>query len=112
LSTSTGREAEEAATDYLIERGFKIVERNWRTRWCEIDIVAAKDGVMHFVEVKYRASSKWGSGLEYITTQKFQQMRFAAEFWLVKHRWTRDVRLAAMELTGDPPRVLAFLDDI
>lgn len=112
MSTQSGRTAEEAATNYLIERGYKIVERNWRTRWCEIDIVAAKGGVIYFVEVKYRASAKWGSGLEYITTKKFQQMRFAAEFWLTKHRWTRDVRLAAMELTGQPPTVSTWLNDI
>jgi Holliday junction resolvase-like predicted endonuclease len=74
--------------------------------------VAAKAGVIYFVEVKYRASSAWGSGLEYITTQKFKQMRFAAEFWLAKNKWASESRLAAMELTGDPPRLTNFLNDI
>lgn len=80
-----GRRAEDAACAYLVARGYRIVDRNWRTRWCEIDIVAVRDGVVSFVEVKYRSSSRWGSGVDYITPRKLRQMRFAAEFWLTRH---------------------------
>jgi len=48
----TGRTGEDLAVRFLIERGFKIVERNYRKKWGEIDIVAEKDDVLHFVEVK------------------------------------------------------------
>lgn len=84
-TTEIGRRAEDAACAYLRARGYQILDRNWRTRWCEIDIVCRRDGVVSFVEVKYRFSSRWGSGVEYITPQKLRQMRFAAEFWLSRH---------------------------
>ena len=50
--------------------GHEIIERNWRTRYCEIDIVSIKDDVLWFTEVKYRKNDDFGSGLEVITTKK------------------------------------------
>jgi uncharacterized protein (TIGR00252 family) len=81
MSTATGRRAEAAAADYLRRHGFCVLECNWRTRWCEIDIVASKGDVVYFVEVKYRRRDDWGSGLEYVTHRKLRQMYFAAHFW-------------------------------
>jgi uncharacterized protein (TIGR00252 family) len=113
MSTEVGRAAEDVAAKYLEKLGHKILERNWRTRWCEIDIVSQKGSVLYFVEVKYRASSAWGNGLEYVTPKKLQQMRFAAEFWLVGARTNaKDCRLAAISLSDSPPKVDEWLDDI
>jgi uncharacterized protein (TIGR00252 family) len=111
VSTVIGRAAEDAAILYLQGLGYKVVAKNWRTRWCEIDIVAIKDQVTYFVEAKYRSSNTWGSGLEYITPRKLQQMHFSAEFWAATHK-TRDYRLSAIELTGEPPRVTDFIESI
>ena len=111
MSTAVGRAAEDAAVLYLQAAGYTIVAKNWRTRWCEIDIVAIKDEVTYFVEAKYRSSANWGSGLEYITPRKLQQMNFAAQFWAATHK-IRDYRLSAIELTGEPPRVTDFVESI
>ncbi len=100
MTTSTGRAAENAAAEYLSSKGFKILQQNWRTRWCEIDIVAEKAKCIYFVEVKYRADSTWGSGLEYITPKKLKQMKFAAEFWVHTHDWPGDYYLSAIEVAG------------
>lgn len=78
----SGQKGEQAAADYLAERGFTLLERNWKTKWCEIDIVASKDDVLYFVEVKYRRD---GGGINAITPTKQKQMRFAAELFLQKH---------------------------
>ena len=51
-----GAKAEKHVADYLVRNGFKIVASNWKTKWCEIDIVAKKDECVYFVEVKYRGS--------------------------------------------------------
>ncbi len=99
-TTGIGRAAEEAAAKYLIELGYKLIDRNWRTRWCEIDLIVSKDGAVYFVEVKYRSSDRWGSGLDYITPKKLRQMRFAAEFWIAKTTSVADYNLAVLELTG------------
>lgn len=110
-TTETGRLAEVAAADYLQKQGYKVVERNWKTPQCEIDIVAKKGGCMFFVEVKYRASSRQGSGLDYITVTKQRQMRFAAEIWCAKNYWDGDVALAAIEVGGDF-EITDFIDNI
>lgn len=105
MSTIVGRQAEAIAADYLRSHGFTVLAQNWRTRWCEIDIVASKGDATYFVEVKYRSRSDWGSGLDYITRTKVRQMYFAAHFWLARHGGSGDTRLAAIELTGTPPRI-------
>lgn len=111
-TTFQGRRAEAAAAAFLEYHGCLILARNWRTRWCEIDIVAQKDAVIYFVEVKYRSSDTWGAGLDYITPKKLRQMRFAAEFWRAQHGAGRQCRIAAAELTGNPPRVTGWVRDI
>lgn len=89
-----GRRGEDAAAQYLIEHGFLIIERNWKTKWCEIDIVAQKDGCTYFCEVKYRRDD---SGMEAITPKKLRQMRFAAELYL-RNQPDSNARLAAIAI--------------
>lgn len=112
MSTSVGRLAEHSAAEYLQRQGFEILAQNWRTRWCEIDIVARRYTKIYFVEVKYRGGDFWGTGIEYITPKKLLQMRFAAEFWQSKYQIDTDYFLSAVELTGDPPEVTEWIEDI
>lgn len=112
MSTAVGRAAEDAAADFLRAKGCTVIAQNWRTRWCEIDIVATRGTTVYFVEVKYRSSAAWGSGLDYITPRKLQQMRFAAEFWCAKYKFGGDFCLAAVELTGNPPKVVRAVNSI
>jgi len=100
-TTSVGRAAEKAAANYLEQLGYKILQQNWRTRWCEIDLVAANGKIIYFVEVKYRSSSAYGTGLEYITPKKLNQMRFAADFWLAKYNWRGEGMLLGIEVAKD-----------
>lgn len=109
MSTAIGRMAEDAAAAYLRQQGYAIAAQNWRTRWCEIDVIAIKDEVVYFFEVKYRASAAWGSGLDYITPRKLQQMQFAAQMWCARHT-AADCRLSAIELTGNPPRITRIVE--
>lgn len=97
---SHGREAEEKATEYLKRQGCEITEQNWRTRWCEIDIVAKRKKTIYFCEVKYRQNNSQGTGLDYITPKKLQQMNFAAEFWVTQNNWRGDYELRAIEVSG------------
>ena len=108
----TGRQAEATAAAFLRTQGYQIVAQNWRTRSCEVDIVASKDSVVYCVEVKFRSSDRQGMGLDYVTPKKLQQMQYAAEMWTAAAAWDGDYRLAAIEVGGDPPKVTAFIDDI
>lgn len=107
---SDGRRAEQAAAQYLQERNFHIVEQNWRTRSCEIDIVAKTSAAHYFVEVKYRRNPEYGNGLDYITAKKLKQMHYAAEMWMSQHHPDGDVRLAAMEVSGPEYEVTEFVE--
>jgi len=111
-STATGRQAEQAASEELERRGYEVIARNWRTRVCEIDLVARKDNCMHFVEVKYRAQNDQGSGLDYITKGKLRQMRFAAEQWLHENKWPGDANLAAIEICAPDYAIGDFIESI
>jgi len=111
-TTAIGRAAESAAAEFLQAKGCTVLAQNWRTRWCEIDIVAHRGHTIYFVEVKYRARSNWGAGLDYVTPKKLRQMQFAAEFWVAKHQFRGDYRLAAIELTGTPPHVVRAVNSI
>ncbi len=110
-TVATGQQAEVAAVKYLEQLGYKILEHNWRTRYCEIDIVVQKDKVVHFIEVKYRVRDAQGSGLDYITSHKLRQMQFAAELWVSQYGWAGDYLLGAIEVSGPAFVVTDFLPD-
>ena len=93
---ATGHEAEKAAAAFLKKQGFHVLELNWKTNYCEIDIIARKNNVLYFVEVKHRSSDRQGSGFDYITPKKQQQMTFAAESWMHAHDGEYDCQLAAI----------------
>ncbi len=106
-----GRRGEDAASEYLARQGYTIIDRNWKTKWCEIDIIALKDSRMYFVEVKYRRTQLQGGGVAAITSRKKRQMKFASEFWLHTQTLT-NASLAVLEVSGDSFEVTYFVDDI
>ena len=107
-----GDKGEQAAADWLTARGHEIVARNWRTRYCEIDIVSVKGEMLYFTEVKYRKNDDFGDGLEAITAKKQRQMRFAAELFLAgKLEYSgMAAKLLAASVSGDPPAVQAVVE--
>lgn len=111
-TTDIGRQAETAAAEYLTRHGYRVLEQNWRTRYCEIDIVAQKGSCLHFVEVKYRTHDTQGSGLEYITPRKLRRMRFAADMYATEHRWQGDINVAGIEVTSPDNTVAEFIESI
>lgn len=109
-TTDRGKRAEHAVATFLKEQDHKILEHNWRTKWCEIDVITQKDTTVFFVEVKYRETTHQGDGLEYITPKKLDQMTFAAELWVASHNWQGEYCLAAAAVSGSQFEVTAFLE--
>lgn len=106
-----GDSGEDAATSYLVRRGHTILERNWRTKFCEIDIVSRKDDTIYFTEVKYRKNDRAGNGLAYITPKKLKQMQFAAKLFVHSNRLSEtDLLLVAIAAAGDPPEVTEYIE--
>ncbi len=91
----TGHDVEKRVAEYLKSLGFEIVDMNWKTRYCEIDIVAKKADCVYFVEVKSRRSSAQGEGFDYITPAKLKKMTFAADMWTSDNSWDGDRQLSA-----------------
>jgi ribonuclease HII len=108
---SIGDTAESIAAGYLRSYGHTILERNWKTKFCEIDIVSQKGGTIYFSEVKYRRTQIQGGGLAAITIKKQQQMKFAAEFYAASKK-LKDVNLilTAIALSGMTPKVDTYLE--
>lgn len=95
-----GDAAETQVAHWLEQNGFSVVERNWRTRCCEIDCVADKNNIRYFIEVKYRSSVRQGGGVAAVTPKKLQQMTFAAELYAASHKYTGDMRLAVVSVNA------------
>ena len=80
-----GRKGEKAACSYLRQNGWKILEKNYKTPFGEIDIIAEKDGVIAFTEVKTRLSDIFGLPSEAVTSQrKLRYIRGANYFFTNK----------------------------
>jgi len=106
---SIGDHGEDIACKYLQKLGYKILERNYRIRGGEIDIVARDKEYMVFVEVKTRYSHEFGLPVESITPWKIKFLLKTAQFYLVKIGWgDKPYRLDFISVDfaeGDKPQV-------
>ena len=85
-----GKEGEELAVSFLAEKGFEIVERNYRFGKGELDIIAREKDFLVFVEVKSRESLEYGLPEEAITKRKMAQIRKIAEAYLAEKSITNE----------------------
>ncbi len=99
-TSEQGQAAERAVADLMQQQGFELIDQNWKTKVCEIDLIMQKDKISYFIEVKYRATASQGDGFEYITDQKLHKMNFAAEIWKRQYNWEGDYRLMAAAVSG------------
>ena len=79
-----GNIGEAIAEAYLKKHGYKILERNYRLKIGEIDLIAEKDNGISFIEVKSRSSKKFGTAKEAVNFQKQFKIRKVAEYYLMK----------------------------
>ncbi|ANI89568.1 hypothetical protein A9P82_09855 [Arachidicoccus ginsenosidimutans] len=87
---NVGDKGENLATVYLEKLGYKILYRNWRFKFVEIDIIASKENVLHFIEVKTRTGAAFGRPEEAVTKKKMEQMKLGAEEFQYRNpQWKR-----------------------
>ena len=77
-----GRWGEEKASKYLSAKGYKILENNYRLKFGEIDIIAGKDDLIVFIEVKTRSNIDYGFPQAAVTTTKQEKIKKTAQFFL------------------------------
>jgi putative endonuclease len=107
-----GELGEDLAVRELTARGYAILERRYRTRHGEIDVVAEDAGTVVFVEVRARATAEFGSAAESVTDTKKRKVTAMAVEYLARHRMTNrpcrfDV-VAIDEALGERPAVTVF----
>jgi putative endonuclease len=99
---SVGRWGEQAAADYLCQHGYEITARNLRTPYGEIDLVATREGITVFVEVKARTGTSFGPPEVAVTPRKQAHMLACAEYYAQQNEidhWQIDV-IAVERLSG------------
>ena len=100
-TTERGRRAEDLAARHLAAHDLEIVARNWRTRYSEIDLIAAGEGIIHIIEVKYRADPSYGDGFDYITPDKQQRLIRAAAAWCQQRGYQGPYQIDVISVIGD-----------
>lgn len=83
LNRKKGTEGEEIAARYLRTKGYQIVEMNNSTKWGELDLIATKNNILIFVEVKYKTSEDFGTPEEMIGARKLSQVKRTAEMYIL-----------------------------
>lgn len=97
-----GKKGELLAEAFLVNNGFTILNRNWRFSHYEVDIIAAKDGLLHFVEVKSRTSDQFGFPEESVSKKKIKDLMRAIDEYLFKHPQYTDFHLDILSVTTRP----------
>ncbi len=90
LHNTVGTDGENLAAAWLRDKGYDILYRNWRHSYFEIDIIAMKNKMLHFVEVKCRNHSPFGFPEDSVTKKKFKHLKKAADEYLFLnpgHSW-------------------------
>ena len=96
-----GAWGEDLVAEWYVKRGYDIVERNWRCRQGEIDIIASRDSVLVICEVKTRATADFGSPALAVDANKQQRLRRLAAHWLSENPTTRaSVRFDVAAVVG------------
>ena len=92
---------EALVAEYPEARGCRIVEREWRCRFGEIDLIAEQEGTLLFVEVKLRTNLRYGMPRESVTAKKQEKLRSAALLYLSMHGLDAPARFDVAEVYTD-----------
>lgn len=110
---TVGKNGEEIAKEYLIKKGYKILETNKRfSRFCEIDIIALDKDTLVFVEVKTRKTTICGSPFEAITRSKYQNIKKGIFFYLQENPQYKKFRVDAIGIVLEPKLEINHLKNI
>lgn len=95
-----GRLGEDLAAGHLLGLGMRVIERNWRCRLGELDIVAMDGECLVVCEVKTRSGRSHGDGAEAVTWRKLARLRQLGAAWLAERRWpVAEMRIDVVSVT-------------
>lgn len=79
----TGKTGEKLAAEWLAQNGFILIEKNWRHKRLEVDLIAEKNNILHFIEVKCRTSKNFGLPEESVSQKKIENLLRASEEYVI-----------------------------
>jgi len=101
---SKGKIGESYATKFLIEKGFKILDKNFRSRFGEIDIIAERNNELYFCEVKTRWNTKFGLPQDAVTKSKLDKIIKTIDYYLyinkIKNEKLKIIVISQMFIEG------------
>jgi putative endonuclease len=109
---ATGNIGENMAEEYLLEKGFKIRERNFRFKRAEIDLIGEEEGCLVFFEVKTRKSTIYGNPEEAVNAKKFNKIKEAAEEYLHQLDWKGNIRFDVLSILLGKTIAIEHLKDV
>ena len=116
FAKKVGSSGENIAKNFLINNGFKVLEMNFHySRAAEVDIIALKDDILHFVEVKTRSNDKFGSPLDAITQRKLSLITSAARYYIqnVSKKYCKfQIDVIGIMLNKDCEPEITFLQNV
>jgi putative endonuclease len=110
-----GNAGEDAVAAWYTAAGYRVIDRNWRCREGELDVVVAKGDTLVFCEVKTRASTRFGAPVEAVTATKQRRLRTLATRWLAEHdvrRRTLRFDVASVMCSSDGQLAVEVLEDV
>ena len=110
----TGHLGENLAFDYFRQNGYTILEKNWRYKRWEVDLIASKQQILHFIEVKTRRTDNYGNPEDLVNDKKIDNLMNAAEAYLFKNPdWKRiQFDILAIKLLKDQAPEYFLIEDI
>ena len=102
LHNLLGKEAEQLAVDYLTQKGYEILYRNWRHSYYEIDIIAKKNPLLKIIEVKALKTSGIRFPEQSVTKKKFKSLQKAADEFLFQNQQFRHVQFDVLSIIINP----------
>jgi len=107
-----GFEGEDLAITFLEKKGYRLLERNYRYKRSEIDLIVEKDKWLVFVEVKTRSSTAFGFPEEFVDEKKAEKIIEGADYYMHKNNWQGNVRydIVSIILRKGEPEIAHFED--
>jgi len=107
----TGNKGEELAANFLANKGYEIVARNYRYKHSEIDLVVKKETLLVFVEVKTRSSSVFGEPESFVTPKKAAKVLEGAEQFMIENDWHGNIRFDIVSVKTGTTYVIDHFED-
>ncbi|APX99070.1 YraN family protein [Lacinutrix venerupis] len=96
-----GKKGEQLAVDFLLEKGYEIVERNYRFDKAEVDIIAKLEDILAIIEVKTRSTTNYGNPQDFVKPKQIQRLVKAVNEYVIENKLDVEVRFDIIAIVKD-----------